>query len=576
MSSEAEHNPVTEVPTAETETAVESNAEQQQQQVESKLEVSEGSPNSEQHADPSSVAIHAMVNNHTEVNVTEEPQQQQQQEPSIAIHEQPEAGQVTTVIKHEEVETTGMEETVEEYAVGQEQQEPIVYQSSKSKNESNPNDGMVVNQSEGSDSCGAVDIVIQSGEVSSIHAGTTEDVVDPNVVSAEAEAAAVDAAANSVGVANSSTLVGVDPTTIPLPTPGVQVVNSTNGEVAPPNTNTTGVVNADGSYITSYHHHHVPMKTGPYLTDHLLTNSIHMTSAENEAVAAAAAAAVANGAGDQMPSLETVPGIGVGVVPQGVVVNQEGIVDPDLQQQHLHLQAHHHQLSSIQANGQEAALLNHHPQASPLTSMQDQIHFQATDGTTGLVGAEVGIPMGIHPGTSATGDILTSPMGVIAGPAHKKRRVDVVSWEERFQQLDEFKAQHGHCNVPQRYAANKSLGNWVSTQRTQYRLRQNGKTSNITADRVQKLEEVGFEWEVKKPACPWDVRYKELVEFKLSHGHCNVPQRYRSNKSLGNWVTTQRSQYRLMKQGKSSHIKQERIGQLESIGFQWEVSKPSD
>ena len=34
----------------------------------------------------------------------------------------------------------------------------------------------------------------------------------------------------------------------------------------------------------------------------------------------------------------------------------------------------------------------------------------------------------------------------------------------------------------------------------------------------------------------WERRFTELIEFKRSHGHCEVPQNYSSNPSLGTWV----------------------------------------
>ncbi len=34
----------------------------------------------------------------------------------------------------------------------------------------------------------------------------------------------------------------------------------------------------------------------------------------------------------------------------------------------------------------------------------------------------------------------------------------------------------------------------------------------------------------------WEKRYAELCEFKRAHGHCEVPQNYADNNSLGTWV----------------------------------------
>ena len=68
------------------------------------------------------------------------------------------------------------------------------------------------------------------------------------------------------------------------------------------------------------------------------------------------------------------------------------------------------------------------------------------------------------------------------------------SWSVRFQQLLEFKVQFGHCLVPRQYTANPKLGKWVHTQRYKYKLYQEGKPSPITAERIQELESIGFDW----------------------------------------------------------------------------------
>ena len=68
-------------------------------------------------------------------------------------------------------------------------------------------------------------------------------------------------------------------------------------------------------------------------------------------------------------------------------------------------------------------------------------------------------------------------------------------WNERFEQLREFKAQFGHCNVPQQYSANTKLGRWVMTQRGTYRKNKEERQSPMTAERIQAFDAIGFECE---------------------------------------------------------------------------------
>jgi len=69
-----------------------------------------------------------------------------------------------------------------------------------------------------------------------------------------------------------------------------------------------------------------------------------------------------------------------------------------------------------------------------------------------------------------------------------------VGWESRFQQLVEYRNLHGNCIVPQGYKDNRQLGRWVMKQRTQYTLKQRGEHTQLSDQRVQMLESIGFVW----------------------------------------------------------------------------------
>lgn len=147
-------------------------------------------------------------------------------------------------------------------------------------------------------------------------------------------------------------------------------------------------------------------------------------------------------------------------------------------------------------------------------------------------------------------------------------------WEDKYDELVEYKKKNGDCNVPQGYGPNKQLAQWVTTQRNQYSKKQAGKPSQMTRERIMALERIGFEWEReillhKK----WHDRFHELMKFKERHGHCNVPQRYSLDQRLASWVNTQRQQYSKLCKGKTSHLIPERFEMLQQIGFEF---SPSD
>jgi hypothetical protein len=133
-------------------------------------------------------------------------------------------------------------------------------------------------------------------------------------------------------------------------------------------------------------------------------------------------------------------------------------------------------------------------------------------------------------------------------------------------ELADYRKIHGNCNVPYKYSENIQLGIWVNTQRRNYRLYQERKTTPMTALRIQALESSGFEWSTL-----WEDRLSELADYHKIHGHCNVPSRYSENAKLGNWVHNQRIQYKLHLVGKKSLMTPFRIQELESVGFEWRV-----
>eukprot|EP00978_Attheya_sp_CCMP212_P013586 scaffold34115_cov46-Attheya_sp.AAC.1 len=139
-----------------------------------------------------------------------------------------------------------------------------------------------------------------------------------------------------------------------------------------------------------------------------------------------------------------------------------------------------------------------------------------------------------------------------------KNKNKISSWDERFKELVDFKAINGHIHF---VLSSRPLGTWVRHQRTQYRLFKEGKHSILTSERHEKLESIGF---VFKAHPRWDERFQELVAFKKINGHANVP--YISG-PLGRWVSSQRTHYRVLNEGKYSQLTNERCEKLESIGF---------
>ena len=164
-------------------------------------------------------------------------------------------------------------------------------------------------------------------------------------------------------------------------------------------------------------------------------------------------------------------------------------------------------------------------------------------------------------------------------------------FEKKFGELEAFKDEFGHCHVPRKFANNPSLGQWCSTMRGYYKKIQNEMITdiNLSQDRIDHLEEIGFLWQGVRASkynkrtnnmrgCGiFKERCRELIAFKEEFGHCNVPNNFANNPSLGQWCSTMRGYYKKIQNEMITDINlsQDRIDHLEEIGFLWQGVRAS-
>jgi hypothetical protein len=115
------------------------------------------------------------------------------------------------------------------------------------------------------------------------------------------------------------------------------------------------------------------------------------------------------------------------------------------------------------------------------------------------------------------------------------------TWEDRLAEVAAFKAKHGHCDIPMSFSENPKLGRFINNMRVQ---RNAGK---LSADRVAKLEAVGFIWKSARRVevaegvtVKWMASFNELLQYKKTHGNFDVPVERSENPALGKWVGEQR------------------------------------
>lgn len=149
-----------------------------------------------------------------------------------------------------------------------------------------------------------------------------------------------------------------------------------------------------------------------------------------------------------------------------------------------------------------------------------------------------------------------------------RRGAQQAAWDRMYGALRTFHRTTGHLDVPRGWSAEPTLAAWIATQRF---LRKSGA---LAADRVAKLEALGFEWRRpaaaavdERPRSPraasWEQAVQALRDYRSQHGDCAVPARWPKNRKLAQWVANQRF---LRKQGRLSR---ERIDELDRLGFLW-------
>ena len=156
-------------------------------------------------------------------------------------------------------------------------------------------------------------------------------------------------------------------------------------------------------------------------------------------------------------------------------------------------------------------------------------------------------------------------------------------WVERLEQLKSYKELHGNLKIPRFYDTPQfpGLGDWVDTQRYYYdkffHSPHNFKNANRIPqqqrERLKKLEQIGLEFtplNERRPVSKWADMLELLRKYKRKHGHLMVPQK---EPLLGQWVKGQRKQYNYLRAGKPSNMTEEKVSELNEIGFEFDGKK---
>ena len=138
------------------------------------------------------------------------------------------------------------------------------------------------------------------------------------------------------------------------------------------------------------------------------------------------------------------------------------------------------------------------------------------------------------------------------------------SWDIYYDALKFYKEIYDNTDVPKRYHTEDGLGlgRWVQQQRINYRL----KAHTMSAEKIEKMNEIGFEWESLSNR-KFTFAITEIKKFMKKNGHVQIPGNYICDNGfhLGKWLGNQRTRYR------TGTLSAERFAQLNDLGIMWNV-----
>ena len=134
-------------------------------------------------------------------------------------------------------------------------------------------------------------------------------------------------------------------------------------------------------------------------------------------------------------------------------------------------------------------------------------------------------------------------------------------WDKNFQILCEYKEEFGTCYMKSNCEyKGVNLGSWCSRQRHNYNI------YKLSNEKINKLNSIGFIWDVMK--YDWDINFNLLCDYKNKYKTTNVPLNYitEDGVKLGLWVETQRKALRGVVTVNLDYYK---LHKLNSINFIW-------
>jgi hypothetical protein len=88
----------------------------------------------------------------------------------------------------------------------------------------------------------------------------------------------------------------------------------------------------------------------------------------------------------------------------------------------------------------------------------------------------------------------------------------------------------------------------------------------LSTERHDRLEQLGFEWNGRpRFAANWEEGFAMLLQYREEYGNCDAPQKHPNHRTLGVWISNQRTKFR------KGQLNADQVRRLEAIGFKWKA-----
>lgn len=160
--------------------------------------------------------------------------------------------------------------------------------------------------------------------------------------------------------------------------------------------------------------------------------------------------------------------------------------------------------------------------------------------------------------SSETGETIEDKAPPTGGKGRSRRSISnrhkPRTWNERLEDLANFKVEHGHTNVPSRNFYDRGLAEFVA------QIKNN--PDELNGEQKDKLRDLGFDWTTAKDKKEqaWDENLNLLEEYYKNHRNFEI-HKIPELKKLYAWLMWQRSLQR------SGRLRDDRKERLEGIGY---------